>query len=701
MAFNTGNPIGSTDARDLSDNAQNFDEAINDRAATTWTDRLGVARKTVWGAFSEITYKAPVSYVIGLSFLTTDANKTVEEAGVVYAPLNSALPFTTSGTFSGDDDGRFYPVQDKNNVIRVTTIADIEAYSAPDGYVFSLNAGGRSGTFDVVAGDFSSELAADTENGVYVGLSDNPTASSKVAKRRYQGAVSPKWFGAVGDGIFDDTLSIQECENNRGSSFICFPSGTYISSGIIIKSNGGWFSESGAEIKAIKTESSNCEITISDANGITDFCFYGLNFDGNKEEILPYRYSLITAGAGCYLSVYKCNFRNTITESIVANGSGSILECKFLEGAPHGGTLGEATKYILLQGEDTLFKILQCSFTAPSGMDIGKFPGGIFVAGTSPRVIVSDCYFENIGQFAEGNFIGCVDLYTAGNGSQIYGNHIKKSKYQALKLQNSSQVYCGHNLIEDSEGSVADINFQSGARSSGITCGNSIIESNIILNGNGIVVQGTTSERAFNVKVINNIIDSLNLGVETCIFVIRASDSITVSGNVARSEQDCQIKIEDFTGDIFIKDNNISSSSNEVLLFARTSLSQANFTITGNTFLSSASPCLTVRDVKSLVLDGNYLVGNIDVLGVSDYLRTINNSAGAITVLNANSGARVQEIANSWNPAVLYGTTQPSTTGHLPGTILHKTNVVSGGIMGWVNVGTFEAPVWSTWGTIS
>ena len=133
MAFNTGNPIGSTDARDLSDNAQNFDDAINDRTNQTWTDRLGVARKTVWGAFSEITYKTPVAYATGISFLTTDANKTVENAGVVYAPLNSALPFTTSGTFSGGDDTRFYPVQDKNNVIRVTTVSAMEALTATSG----------------------------------------------------------------------------------------------------------------------------------------------------------------------------------------------------------------------------------------------------------------------------------------------------------------------------------------------------------------------------------------------------------------------------------------------------------------------------------------------------------------------------------------------------------------------------------------
>ena len=210
MAFNTGNPIGSTDARDLSDNAENFDEAINDRTNQTWTDRLGVARKTVWGAFSEITYKTPVSYAIGISFLTTDANKTVEEAGVVYAPLNSALPFTTSGTFSGDDDARFYPVQDKNNVIRVTSIAAMEAYSAPVGYVFSLNAGGRSGTFDVVDGDFVSELDDDTLNGVYIGLADDPTAATKVAKRRLaEGFVYPEFYGATMDGTADDLPAIQ------------------------------------------------------------------------------------------------------------------------------------------------------------------------------------------------------------------------------------------------------------------------------------------------------------------------------------------------------------------------------------------------------------------------------------------------------------------------------------------------------------
>ena len=69
-------------------------------------------------------------------------------------------------------------------VIRVGSVAEIEGYSVPAGYVFSLNSGNRSGTFDVIAGDFSAELAQDTLNGVYIGLADDPSAATKVAKRR-------------------------------------------------------------------------------------------------------------------------------------------------------------------------------------------------------------------------------------------------------------------------------------------------------------------------------------------------------------------------------------------------------------------------------------------------------------------------------------------------------------------------------------
>ena len=51
--YNTGNPIGSKDPRDLYDNAQAFDQAING-TSETFTDRFGVSRVTLKGATAAI-----------------------------------------------------------------------------------------------------------------------------------------------------------------------------------------------------------------------------------------------------------------------------------------------------------------------------------------------------------------------------------------------------------------------------------------------------------------------------------------------------------------------------------------------------------------------------------------------------------------------------------------------------------------------
>jgi hypothetical protein len=50
--YNTGNPIGSTDARDLYDNAENLDHAVNTELPE-FVDRLGVTRKSLAGIQSE------------------------------------------------------------------------------------------------------------------------------------------------------------------------------------------------------------------------------------------------------------------------------------------------------------------------------------------------------------------------------------------------------------------------------------------------------------------------------------------------------------------------------------------------------------------------------------------------------------------------------------------------------------------------
>ncbi len=47
--YRTLNPLGSKDPRDLYDNAENYDTAMNDRTNEQWADRFGVSRPTWFG----------------------------------------------------------------------------------------------------------------------------------------------------------------------------------------------------------------------------------------------------------------------------------------------------------------------------------------------------------------------------------------------------------------------------------------------------------------------------------------------------------------------------------------------------------------------------------------------------------------------------------------------------------------------------
>jgi len=218
------------------------------------TDASGIQKE--WVNERAATQVSPTSFTLVGNYTDVyQAGKAVkmDDATIIYGRIesvqylsgNTVVEVTADSSLTSDlsrawvslltDNG--LPNSINERVIRVTSIAAIEAYSVPAGYVFSLNAGGRSGTFDVLAGDFSTELAADTLNGVYVGLADDPTATTKVVKRRYQTGLSPNWFGAANDGVTDDILACQAMANlsEKTLDTLSFPAGFfYITSPILL-----------------------------------------------------------------------------------------------------------------------------------------------------------------------------------------------------------------------------------------------------------------------------------------------------------------------------------------------------------------------------------------------------------------------------------------------------------------------------------
>ncbi|MDM9096093.1 tail fiber/spike domain-containing protein [Citrobacter koseri] len=92
--YNTGNPLGSAAAKDLYDNAQNFDHLSNDRVNETWDDRFGKPRLTWHGI--EVRYQEKLTSM-GWSLIESFQD------GATLTRADQALRWTLP-----DGDGEYY-----------------------------------------------------------------------------------------------------------------------------------------------------------------------------------------------------------------------------------------------------------------------------------------------------------------------------------------------------------------------------------------------------------------------------------------------------------------------------------------------------------------------------------------------------------------------------------------------------------------
>ena len=132
--YKTGNPLGSAAVKDLFDNAENLDFALNSLTALIWTDRLGKTRRSFFGMESAFVtqltsqesrfntfiqssgYQIVGDYTAGPLTLT-EYNQLIRYNNELYK-LTAAtdIPFTTAGntddTWTGTDAAHFVSVGD-------------------------------------------------------------------------------------------------------------------------------------------------------------------------------------------------------------------------------------------------------------------------------------------------------------------------------------------------------------------------------------------------------------------------------------------------------------------------------------------------------------------------------------------------------------------------------------------------------------
>ena len=101
--YNTGNPIGSTDARDRLDNSENLDLAVNS-LSQTFVDRLGRTRDTLEGIYQKSAYYHAGTFDAG--YTLTNNRQTLAYGNVEYS-WSGAFPKVVSAGSTPVTSGGF------------------------------------------------------------------------------------------------------------------------------------------------------------------------------------------------------------------------------------------------------------------------------------------------------------------------------------------------------------------------------------------------------------------------------------------------------------------------------------------------------------------------------------------------------------------------------------------------------------------
>ncbi|NTF67685.1 hypothetical protein [Rhizobium rhizogenes] len=140
--------------------------------------------------------------------------------GVAPGGIGRTLMTTELGQPSGVadlDSGGQVPSSRLNNITfrsfatRAALMAGIAALAA--GTVVFLTEGSRAGEFIVRDGNYSTQVTADPQQGVFLPTTVDPTGATRVAIRQGIGRVAPEWCGAAGDNITNDTAAVQAALN--------------------------------------------------------------------------------------------------------------------------------------------------------------------------------------------------------------------------------------------------------------------------------------------------------------------------------------------------------------------------------------------------------------------------------------------------------------------------------------------------------
>jgi len=484
-------------------------------------------------------------------------------------------------------------------------------------------------------------------------------------------ATDPK-YGAVGDGVADDTAAIQAAGD--AASTVRLPAGTYLASNLSWTTDVALILDDGA---IIKHKSSSTDHMIEST---AELRISGGILDGNKAGQTG-RYDVVHCSGDKFV-VSDLILQNSVSAGIAADGVSDLIQIQsvyFVGMGEHSGTVNETSKCIDIQNASDRVDISHNWFIGGTPSSDEVAPGGIFISGTSISLRIIGNYFEKIGQneTSVGNFIGNIDLYTDADDTIVANNYFTDAYYQPLKLQNARNlVVSGNNIVGYLGQATAMINwamtrsFNENLTVCSITGNNVNISSNTACPCLTIQHEGSGTYLAGKLVVNGNVFLGGDLGIN-----LKNIADINIIGNVISGQNTGGILgavLSDAGATINITGNQFENiGTRHISLLNVNDTDNMNINITGNTFDATSGTPSHIIDIRGdsggfiekVNISGNLIKGtgstaDIYVERIDALVMSGNIADGTITS-NNNTVEIVQ--GNSWQTLETYTPTNVVT----------------------------------------
>jgi parallel beta-helix repeat protein len=547
-------------------------------------------------------------------------------------------------------------------------------------------------------------------------------AVNRTVQSRLRDFVSVKDFGAVGNGVVDDTVAVQAALDS-GAYGIFVPDGTYIVNAVT--GSDVYLFGSGTIKKKSATKGQMITLTGDNVvEGIT------LDYDWtNATQTLPYFANISLRQNQGVITVRDCKFVRSFARALYVEGATLTLSgSSFAEGAPHNNQSGgneRVTSYLDvvadLLTDEQFIEVTGNTFVGPSldPADLHLNTSGIFITAQAldgvrykSVNIVGNTLIACSQNAGAGNVTGAIDTYNGVENLVISGNTIRLFSYAGIKVQNSSNFAITGNTITGGAAPVGASVAQSfgiistekvrgaTAEQSNGTIANNVIQDcqyigisnscdNVVISGNIIdgVVLATLGNGINNTASYVNIVDNVGRNVEGTFVSTTGGNRIKIIGNTFQSDTVASVGAVNFTGsDIDISHNSFVSSLASAGSGIRTNGPSSNIRTVGN-FVDGYPYGIDVRTTG----------GAVDRVNIAD------NQFANISVLNINVASGVTNASISMDvlplvtatydpPSLAVGNASPVQTTTVTGAVLGDDVVATGGrdmlglfVVAWVS----------------